>query len=201
MNLSKWAAKRNNNVYQPDEHRYIIIGVPNNPEMDTLKVKEVLPTGLRPIVTELPIDVVKQSIEQNPVDMKTMANPKNGEVVDIALDPKLKATTYVHGIQGKFYPLTDANVEGLLNLAQLLIGTDHKPIYVENLVDSYRSGTNDREVREAMKDIWNVLKLGNYLQVKAVDGKLKFYYTIGDAFLRSDRTGRMVKQARHKEGQ
>lgn len=199
---NKWAQKTNQNVYKPTEHRYVITGVPAVPEVDTLKLKEILPTGLTTDNVEMPIETVKKAIQDNPhVDYNIMVNPKNGEVIDIPLDPKLRAATYKHGVQGEFYPLTDDNVKGLLRLAQKLIGTDRKPIYVEDLVRSYETGDNDMEVKEAMKDIWNVLKINNFLQVKNVEGKLKFYYTLGDAFLRSDGTSRMVKQARHKEGQ
>ena len=201
VKINKWAQKGNNSYYKPAEHRYVITGIPDNSEVKTLKLKEILHTGIRTDPVEMPIETVKSAIEANPtVDYNTMIDPKNGEVIDIPLDPKLRAATYVHGIQGTFYPLTEENVKGLLQLAQKLIAIDRKPLYVNDLVRSYENGTNDLEVKEAMKDIWSTLKIKNFLQVKNVDGKLKFYYTLGDAFLRTDGTSRMIKQARHKEG-
>ena len=201
VKTNKWAQKRNDNFYKPVEHRYIIAGVPISSEIDTLKLKEILPNGLSADFVEMPIDTVKKSIENNSVSYNTMVNPANGEVVDVALDPKLRNASYVHGIQGKFYPLTEENVESLLLLAQKVLGTDMKPIYVDNLLDSYKKGKNDLEVKEAMKDMWDLLELKNFLQVKTVEGKLKFYYTLGDALLHSDRTNSMIKYARRKEGQ
>ena len=197
---NKWAMKGNKNIFLPTEHRYVITGVPLNPNMNTLKVREILPTGMKGIEKELPIEDIKQAIANNEVDYNTMIDPRNGDVIDIPLDPKLRQYTYTHGVQGKFYPITRDNMIKMLELAQKLTNENGRPLYAIDLVQAYNYGKDTADLKNAIEDVWQLLGIQSPLEFKTVQGALQAYYTLGTARKRNDATSAMVKQARRKEG-